>query len=112
MRKPAFIIAQGLALAGFLGFAALVAYGLIAADISAEGSLMLGVFWGKFTFVDIYAAFIVFYLWVFYKETSWWGRILWFVLIMGGGSLSICLYLFIALRKSRGDMNQLLTGRN
>ena len=110
MKKKIFILLKTVFLLGFLVLLAMIIYGVVARDIRAEGSIMLDLYWGKFTFYDIYIAFIVFYLWVVFREKSILKSILWFFLIMLGGSMSICLYMFIALSKSNNDASKLMMG--
>ena len=109
MTKKWFIVGQVTALAGLIFTLAFIVYGIVEADIITEGNLMLSIFWGKFTFIDIYMAFVVFYIWVLLREKNWWMRVLWFMLIMAGGSMSICLYLFIALSTSNYNVKTLFT---
>ncbi len=110
MSKKIFTLLKAVFLLGFLVLLAMIIYGVVARDISAEGNIMLDLYWGKFTFYDIYIAFIVFYLWVVFRENSILKSILWFFLIMLGGSMSICLYMFIALSKSDNDVSKLMMG--
>ena len=42
-------------------FFILIIYGVTAKDIIAEGSHILEVYWGVFTFIDLYFIFFVFY---------------------------------------------------
>lgn len=58
--------------------------------------------WFQATLVDTYLAFLTITLWVFYKETKWFARVLWFVLIMALGNLAIAAYVLIQIGKS-GD---------
>jgi hypothetical protein len=111
MNKRGFIIARVIALVGFLVLLGLIIYGVVAKDIIAEGNIMLAVFWGQFTFVDIYIAFIVFFIWIVIREKSLWKSIVWFLLIMAGGSMSICLYLYIALSTCNYDLGTLMMGK-
>lgn len=53
--------------------------------------------WWQATLSDTYFAFLTIYLWVFYKETSWISRVLWFVGIMLLGNLCISAYVLIQL---------------
>jgi heme/copper-type cytochrome/quinol oxidase subunit 4 len=112
MNKSTFVFARAVFLAGFIILLFLIVYGAVYADIAGEGKAMLDTFWGRFTLGDIYIAFAVFYLWVFYREKAPAKKLLWFVFIMAGGSMAICLYMFLALGKSRGDVNKLLKGGN
>ena len=110
MNKKIFLFAQFVFFAGFLALLLSIIYGVAVYDILAEGSVMLDVFWGRFTFIDIYVVFIVFFLWAAYRENSIPRGILWFLLIMLGGSMSICLYLFLAFRGADNDIKKLLFG--
>lgn len=69
--------------------------------------------WFQATLVDAYLAFLTFYVWVCYKETKWWTRILWFVLIMLLGNLAMAAYVLIQLRKSKnGSVEKILLKQN
>ncbi len=57
--------------------------------------------WFQATLVDTYLAFLTFYVWVFYKETKWFVRILWFVMIMLLGNLAISTYVLLQIWKSK-----------
>jgi hypothetical protein len=111
MNKKIFLFAQVLSFTAFLILLGCIIFGVVARDILAEGSIMLAIFWGQFTFIDIYIAFIVIFLWVVYRERSLPKSILWFFLIMFGGSMAICLYLFFAFRGCNNDMKNLLLGK-
>jgi hypothetical protein len=53
--------------------------------------------WAVATLWDAYCGFLTFFVWVCYKETSMGLRILWFVLIMGLGNITMSLYVLIKL---------------
>lgn len=53
--------------------------------------------WFRATLLDAYFGFVTFYCWVAYKETSWLGRGIWFVLIMLLGNFAISAYMLIQL---------------
>lgn len=57
--------------------------------------------WFLATLLDAYFGFVIFYVWVAYKEKSYASRILWFVLIMGLGNMAIALYGLLQLRTLR-----------
>ena len=65
--------------------------------IAAAGRELVGDHWFQATLLDAYFAFVTFYVWVAYKETSWLGRIAWFVLIMFLGTIAISVYVLIRL---------------
>ncbi len=59
--------------------------------------------WAVATLFDAYFGFITFYTWVFYKETRWAARLVWFVLIMGLGNIAMSSYVLIQLFKLRPE---------
>lgn len=111
MSKKTNITLQIIFFAGFLALLGAIIYGVAARDIVAEGNIMLAIYWGQFTFIDIYVAFIVFYLWIVFREKSLIKSIVWFFLIMLGGSMTILLYLFIAVRYSGSSWGKFIAGQ-
>ena len=60
--------------------------------------------WFIATLFDTYFAFITFYLWLAYKETSLVARVIWFILIMALGNMAMATYMLIQLyRLKPGD---------
>lgn len=59
--------------------------------------------WAIATLWDAYLSFTIFYVWVAYREATWPRRVLWFVLIMGLGSITMSLYVLIALGKLKPE---------
>jgi len=59
--------------------------------------------WAVATLFDAYFGFITFYTWVFYKESGWGPRIVWFLAIMGLGNIAMSSYLLIQLFKLRPE---------
>jgi hypothetical protein len=55
--------------------------------------------WAMATLLDAYCAFLCFYVWVAWRERTWAARLVWFVLIMGLGSITMALYALLALRR-------------
>jgi hypothetical protein len=53
--------------------------------------------WWIATLWDAYCGFLTFYVWVFYKETNWLWRVVWFVLIMCLGNIAMAVYVLIQL---------------
>ena len=53
--------------------------------------------WAVATLYDAYFGFITFFVWVAYKETRMWARILWLVLILALGNIAMSLYVLIQL---------------
>ena len=53
--------------------------------------------WAVATLYDAYFGFLTFWLWVAYKESGLWRRLLWLVLIFGLGNIAMSLYVLIQL---------------
>jgi hypothetical protein len=69
--------------------------------------------WFIATLFDTYFAFLTFYVWVAYKETSSFMRVLWLLAILALGNIAMAAYLLIALFRLPADasMEQLLLRR-
>ena len=70
--------------------------------------------WVVATLFDAYFAFIAFFVWVAWKETTVALRVLWFIAIILWGNLAMSLYLLVELfRISRiEELDQVFTRRN
>jgi hypothetical protein len=59
--------------------------------------------WAVATLYDAYFGFTTFFVWVAYKESNIWFRLLWLVLIMGLGNIAMSLYVLIQLFRLKPD---------
>lgn len=59
--------------------------------------------WWVATLWDAYCGFVTFYVWVFYKESNWLARVLWFALIMTLGNIAMSVYVLIKLIRLPSD---------
>lgn len=103
-------LAKALALLGFLVMLVTIAYGFVAGDFVAEGSILLSLAWGKVSLIDVYVGFLVFSGWIIYREKSVIRSIIWVVLTLILGNLTSCLYVLLALQESRGDWERFWFG--
>ena len=53
--------------------------------------------WFQATLADAYLGFVTFFVWVAYKESCTWQRVLWFALIMTLGNIAMSVYVLIQL---------------
>ena len=67
------------------------------------GQEMLQDKWFQATLLDAYLGFLTFYVWVAYKETTWAGKLIWFVLIMTLGNMAMAGYVLIQLFRLKPD---------
>jgi len=86
---------------GVLIMAAMIVFSLITGDFAAEGSILIGMVWGQMSLVDLYVGFLLFYLWIWYREKNVFSKLLWFVLLMTTGSLATALYILYASYNSQ-----------
>jgi hypothetical protein len=61
--------------------------------------------WAVATLYDACFGFITFWIWVAYKENTWWSRLLWLVLILGLGNIAMSLYVLIQLFRLKPDQS-------
>ncbi|HEY9677801.1 MAG TPA: DUF1475 family protein [Drouetiella sp.] len=59
--------------------------------------------WFVATLADAYCGFLTFYAWLFFKEKSVIGRVIWFIAIMLLGNLAMSAYMLIHLFKLPTD---------
>ncbi len=59
--------------------------------------------WFIATLFDTYFAFLIFFAWVAYKETSYWARFAWLVAILTLGNFAIGAYMLIQLFRLPAD---------
>ncbi|KAJ4916430.1 hypothetical protein Rs2_01980 [Raphanus sativus] len=55
--------------------------------------------WFATTILDFYINIVPIAVWIVYKESTWFGSILWAILLIVFGSLTTCVYLFMQLIK-------------
>jgi hypothetical protein len=68
-------------------------------NLIKEWSFLGSIPWMRATLLDFYTNIIVLYAWVVYKEVGWTSRIVWLLLFVGLGSISVTLYVVIQLMK-------------
>ena len=61
--------------------------------------------WAVATLYDAYFGFITFWVWVAYKERTWWSRLLWLVAILCLGNIAMSMYVLIQLFRLRPDQS-------
>ena len=104
-------LAKVIALLGVLAMGAVLVYGFTVGDFGGEGARLLAMPWGIVSMVDLYVGFILFSVWIVYREKSWWRALVWVVLMMVLGFFAGSLYALIALQASGGDWRRFWLGR-
>ena len=104
--------AKTLSFLGILAMTAVLIYGFTIGDFAGEGSQLISMPWGIVSLVDLYTGFILFSLWIFYREEKLYIAILWTIAMMTLGFFAGALYAFIHLQKSNGDWMQFWLGKH
>lgn len=101
-----------ISLIALLAMTAALIYGFTVGNFSTDGAKILNNPWGIVSLVDLYAGFILFSLWIAYREKSVITTVVWVVLIMTLGFWTGSLYILINTIKAKGNTQQLLLGKH
>ncbi len=88
---------------GFFAMSAALLNGFINGDFWADGSKLLANPWGIVSLVDLYVGFILFSMWIVFREKHSASAVIWVILMMVFGFLAACVYILIALYSSKED---------
>ncbi len=80
-------------------------------EVSIFDSSIPSMPWGIVSLVDLYSGFILFSLWIFYKENLL-PAIVWTFFVMTLGSFTIALYIIYSIRNSDGNIQKFFMGQN
>jgi hypothetical protein len=97
---------------GILAMGATLIYGFTVGDFLGEGSQLLSMPWGIVSLVDLYVGFILFSMWIIYREQTLPIAILWTIGMMVLGFFTGSLYVLLALQKSEGDWRKFWLGKH
>ena len=97
-----------------LGMVAVTIIASIDQNIFEAVASMWPNWWFKATLADAYFGFLIFFVWVAYKEIHLWRKLVWFASFMLLGNIAISAYMLLELYKLQvGDTVEiLLTRRN
>ncbi len=95
--------AKNIAILGLLGMTAVLLNGFIKGNFGQDGSELLANPWGIVSLVDLYAGFVLFSLWIAFREKTIFSAVIWIILMMVLGFFTGSLYVLIALYRSNGD---------
>ncbi len=88
---------------GTLAMIAVLLNGFINGDFSADGAELLANPWGIVSLVDLYVGFILFSMWIAFREKSVASAVIWIILMMVFGFLTASIYILINLYRSSGN---------
>ena len=104
--------AKAVAGLGAMAMVAILIYGFAGGDFFAEGGQLVRMPWGIVSLVDLYVGFLLFALWILYREGFNVVATAWIAAVMVLGSLAICLYCLVALSRSGGSWKRFFHGRH
>ena len=105
-------IAKIISALGLLAMTAVLIYGFTVGDFFGEGSQLASMPWGIVSLVDLYTGFILFSVWIIYREKSTLVAILWTIAMMVLGFWAGSLYALLALYRSKGNWKQFWLGKH
>ncbi len=112
MKNGNMVVAKIVTLLGALAQGGILIYGFTKGDFGAAGSFFFHDPWGIVSLVDVYVGFILFSMWVIYRERRLWSALLWVAAIMILGNFPAALYAFLALQNSAGNWRKFWMGKN
>jgi hypothetical protein len=105
-------LAKIIAFLGLLAMTAALVYGFTVGDFASDGAALLQNPWGVVSMVDLYTGFILFSMWIVYREKSRLRALVWVVLMMVLGFFTGSLYTLYALYSSGGDWKVFWMGKH
>lgn len=84
--------------------------GFLNGDFIEDGKELLANPWGVMSMIDLYVGFVLFSMWIFYREKSIAKSVVWTILMMILGFFTACVYILIALYKSNDNWDEFFRG--
>lgn len=103
-------LAKWISAFGVIAMTAVIGWAFVAGDFFADGSLILANPWGVVSLVDLYVGFIIFSMWIAFREEKIWVAAIWILLMMTLGFFTGALYVFLNLHKHHNDWEGFFMG--
>lgn len=103
-------LAKAIALIGLLAMSAVLIFAFTTGNFGTDGAKILANPWGIVSLVDLYVGFIIFSIWIVFREKSWLSALIWVVLMMVMGFWTGALYMLIALFKADSNWEKFWLG--
>jgi hypothetical protein len=104
-------LAKAVSIIGLLAMSMVLIYGFTKGDFNLEGAWITSHPWGIVSLVDLYTGFVLYSVWIAYRERSFSSSLLWIVLMMVLGFWAGALYMLLALNSSGGDWKKFWMGK-
>jgi len=99
-----------ISLIGIIAMTLIIGNAFINGNFSRDGGELLRNPWGIVSLVDLYVGFVLFSLWIGFREKSILVASLWIVLMMVLGFFTGSLYVLVNLYQSKGDWLKFFLG--
>ena len=99
-----------IAILGTLAMSGALLNGFINGDFFDDGGELLSNPWGIVSLVDLYVGFVIFSIWIVYREASIGSQIVWVLLMMVLGFFTASVYLLYAAVTANNDVLTLVHG--
>ncbi len=104
--------AKIIALLGLAAMSAALIFGFTVGDFISEGGQLVSMPWGIVSLVDLYTGFVLFSVWIIFREKSLPVAILWTIGMLVLGFWAGSLYFLQALYFSKGDWRKFWLGKH
>ena len=99
-----------MAFIGVILMSVILIYAFVNGNFFEDGGLLISNPWGLVSLVDLYVGFILFSMWIIYRESSLFSKIIWVFLMMTFGFLTASIYLLYAAYTCENDFSKLFHG--
>lgn len=96
-------IGKFIAALGILAMTAVLVYGFTVGDFGVDGTLILANPWGIVSLVDLYTGFVLFSMWIYFRESSRVMAVIWILAMMVLGFFTGAVYVLYAFMTSKND---------
>ncbi len=96
---------------GVAAMTAALLNGFINGDFLTDGGDLLSNPWGIVSMVDLYVGFLLFAVWIAYREKSVLRTVIWLFFLMTLGFFTASIYMLIAAFTSQNDWKQFWLGK-
>ena len=103
-------IVKILAMLGAIAMTIALLNGFINGDFFDDGGELLSNPWGIVSLVDLYVGFVLFSIWIVYREKSLVSQIVWVILMMVLGFFTASIYLLYAAYTADNNVLTLVHG--
>lgn len=92
------------AVLAIVAMSAVLFYAFTTGNFTVDGGELLRNPWGIVSLIDLYTGFVLFSIWVVYRERYWYVSAIWVVAVMVLGAFTFGVYILYAAISSHNDI--------